>query len=618
MPARLIHVAAFAVALCVAAACPGGAERVSTSSDAMNDQSPSFADGPTQATALELSITTPARGATLKGDPALTVKGSVIGPATAVTLNGAPVSVASDGSFNHAVQAVYGMNVLILEATDDKGEAQKLVQSFYYSTRWLQTDPQKPSTAMLDSAVRGWLGASVFESGGARIDIATVIERVLQSIDIASLIPSSQRINNVVGCDHADITISNVSFSPGQVALTTSASGLGVKVRFANLKANVKAKLSGKWFNPACLVKVSGKVKASAVEVTTTLDTKVSGGKLTATAKGTAAKVKDFDIDISGIWGFLTNWLVNRFEDDLARDLESMVKSEIDKQVGPALASGIDGLAFNEVLEIQPLVGNQATSVTLASTLGELKFEAAGARYALDGTAVAQPVVTHPSLGSLGYACGGAFGFTDKSKYPMQLAIGDDLLNQLLYSLHRGGLLKIKLDKEEAGKLLATIGNLPVTDLQGELDALLPPVINTCQSGGPLLQIGDLRAKLAFKLIGQPAEIIVHLAVEAPLTLRADGARIKLSISKPSLLEIESKDITAGGSKVFKAVQLLLEATLVPQLIKLLEDRSISVPIPELDLQQMDASLPAGTKVRLKVSKIVHRDGYTVAQGSVE
>jgi hypothetical protein len=143
-------------------------------------------------------------------------------------------------------------------------------------------------------------------------------------------------------------------------------------------------------------------------------------------------------------------------------------------------------------------------------------------------------------------------------------------------------------------------------------------VINTCKKGGPVLQIGDLRAKLDFELLGQPIELVVHVALEAPIALETDGPRIKLAISKPSLLEIESKDVTAGGSKVFKAVQLLLEAQLVPQLTKLLEDQSISVPIPELDLQQMDASLPAGTKVRLKVNKIVHRDGYTLAQGTVE
>lgn len=616
---------ALLVASCLTA-CPGSAPPFNESnSDAYLPASDAGASGDAPAqpvtTTLQLEISSPARGATLDGATTVAVEGKVIGKATGLTLNGAALTVAADGSFSTTVQAVYGMNVLVLVGKDEQNVEQQLVQSFYYSTRWRSTNPGAPKAALLDNAVRGWLGAAVFDSGGARLDIAEVIERKLKALDVASLVPSSQRINSVVGCDYADITISNVSVGPATVTLTTSAAGLGVKVRFPNLSAAVKGKLSGAWYNPACLISVSGTVKASAVEVTTTIQTSVAQGTLSASAKQTAAKVQGFDIQISGIWGFLTNWLVNRFEDDLARDLETMVTGEINKQVGPALAGGIGGLAFDELLEVPALVGNQSASVTLVSQLSALTFEQGGARYALDGTAVAQPVVTHASLGSLGYACGtggAAFGFTDKSTYPMQLAISDDLINQLLYSFHRAGLLQISLSKQEASQLLGGIAGTAITDLQANLDALLPPVINTCKPGGPVLQIGDLRATLDFKLLGQPVQMAVHVALEAPLAVEAEGERLKLAISKPTLLEIESKDLTAGGSKVFKAVRLLLDVQLVPKLTDLLNDKSISVPIPKLDLQQMDPSLGAGSTVQLKVSTIVQRDGYTVAQGAIQ
>jgi hypothetical protein len=627
-PAALWPPASLLLALLVASsltACPGSMDGSLGGSDSdgslVGGDAGASGDAVVKpvATSLQLEISSPARGATLDGAPTVTVQGKVIGKASGLTLNGAALTVAADGSFSSTVQAVYGMNVLILAGKDEQGTAQKLVQSFYYSTRWLKSNPGAPKAALLDNAVQGWLGAAVFDSGGARIDIAEVIERKLKSINVAALVPSSQRINNVIGCDYVDITISNVSVGPATVSLTTSAAGLKVKVRYANLRADVKGKLSGKWYNPACLISVKGTVKASAVEVTTTIQTSVSKGKLSATAKQTAAKVHGFDIKISGIWGFLTNWLVNRFEGDLARDLETMVTGEINKQVGPALAGGIGGLAFDEVLEVPSLVGNPATSVTLVSQLSALTFEQGGARYALEGTAVAQPLVTHPSLGSMGYACGASgFSFSDRSTYPMQLAISDDLINQLLYSFHRGGLLNLSLSKQEASELLGSIAGAGITDLQASLDALLPPVINTCKQGGPVLQIGDLRATLDFKLLGQPVQMEVHVALEAPLAVEAKGDRLKLSVSKPTLLEIESKDLTAGGSKVFKAVRLLLDVQLVPKLTDLLNDKSISVPIPKLDLQQMDPTLGAGATVQLKVSTIVQRAGYTVAQGSIQ
>jgi hypothetical protein len=585
---------------------------------------------PPGGTKLQLAIDKPARGATLNGPTAVNIEGQVTGKVKDLTINGTPITAAADGSFTATVEASYGMNLLIVEGVDGDGVKQRLVQSFYYSGRWLEPDPANPAGKLINDAVVGWLGQPIFDhSDPKRIDIANVVQRLLAGIDVASMVPSSQRIDNVAGCDHADIKISNFAVNPAVVSLSTTADGIQVKVTFTALSANVKADLDGKWYNPACHIGVKGKVKASVIEVKTKLDAWVEGGQLKAKAKQTTAQVHGFNIDISGIWGFLTNWLVNKFEDDIEKDLEKQIASELDKQMGPVLAKGLADLSFNEKIEAPPIIpgANEAkVAVQLVSRLRTLDTVTGGIRYTLGGTAVnKKPVGMPKSKGAIGYAgCAGAgkaLAFREAGKHPLQLGVSDDLINQMLYSFHQGGLLRAQLTQEALEKEL---GGKGITDLEGSVEALLPPILNSCEQGKPVLQIGDLRVKLKFNMIGMAVEMEVHAALEVPVKLKlaqAGGGKQRLHLSfdaDKAKLEVESKDLSDGTGTVYDTVEALLHVQLAPELLKTIAKQEISLPIPEIDLASMQSSIPKGTKIRLKLARIEQRDGYTVVVGGIQ
>ena len=218
-------------------------------------------------------------------------------------------------------------------------------------------------------------------------------------------------------------------------------------MRIDNFQAKVKADLDGDWYNPACSVGVSGKVKASSIVATAKVVLSVQAGVLKAEATETTAQIHNFDIDISGIWGFLTNWLVNTFEGDLKDKLEKALKAELDEQLGPLFTKGFGSLAIDEQLSLGPFVGEGAPVVLdLLTRPGALTLREGGVHYAMDGTAVSAPRIQQASLGSIAHGgCSAAeappFAFHETAQSPLQVAVSDDLLNQALYSLHQGGLL---------------------------------------------------------------------------------------------------------------------------------------------------------------------------------
>jgi hypothetical protein len=85
----------------------------------------------------EITVLFPARGETFAGDGKVTVKGSVkdlYSDVKKLKLNGADVTLDKDGAFEHPVQSLHGINVIVLTATDDRGNESKTTRGWYYST----------------------------------------------------------------------------------------------------------------------------------------------------------------------------------------------------------------------------------------------------------------------------------------------------------------------------------------------------------------------------------------------------------------------------------------------------------------------------------------------------
>ena len=153
----------------------------------------------------------------------------------------------------------------------------------------------------------------------------------------------------------------------------------------------------------------------------------------------------------------------------------------------------------------------------------------------------------------------------------------------------------------------------------------MPPLFNTCTPDGrALLQMGDLRLTVRFKLARQRLQLQVHLGLEVPVTTEvqqpSEGGpqRLGLSTAPGIRIEAETQNLARGDQSVFKLVRSLLELELVPQIVSYVEGLSLSLPVPHFDLSTVSEALPTGTTITAEIAKISHRDGYTVVAGDIK
>ncbi|MBM4373003.1 MAG: hypothetical protein FJ098_15220, partial [Deltaproteobacteria bacterium] len=146
----------------------------------------------------ELVIDFPPRGATLDGDAGILVQGHVtdaISELKTVKLNGEEVSVEEGGFFSAPMDSLHGINILTVEAWDQHNNRSKVVQSYYFSTEWVDFEPQEMEAVRIEQGLLLFLGQDFLDDGDhdpAQVDdLATIVEILLGSVDIAGLLGGS-------------------------------------------------------------------------------------------------------------------------------------------------------------------------------------------------------------------------------------------------------------------------------------------------------------------------------------------------------------------------------------------------------------------------------------------
>jgi len=142
----------------------------------------------------EIVLFKPERGATLTGDPMVDVEGEVIdslSPTVEIEINGKAVPVDPDGKFYHVVEGFHGMNILTVKGYDGFGNDSKIVQSFYYSTDYVDYSTEDISDVLLEQSLLIYLGQNFLDDGDhdkTHIDdLATLVEILLDSISLDML-----------------------------------------------------------------------------------------------------------------------------------------------------------------------------------------------------------------------------------------------------------------------------------------------------------------------------------------------------------------------------------------------------------------------------------------------
>lgn len=571
-----------------------------------------------------IDVTYPARAATIVGAAGaqqVTVTGSVssgLGEITSLTLNGESVAIGGDGSFSHDVAVDVGGNVLVFETADDAGNTRRRVQSLLWSTGYRK--PMTPPDAPVPEGLGFWLAQESLDDGDHSLpvdDLATALELALGTFDTDQFASDETPVTSSLGYD---VYLSSLQLGAANVALSGADGGIALVASLQDITGDLTFDCT----NAGCVLAGgdgTGGLSIGAVQVSGTLILSVdTDHQLAATLVNVDAVVNPDDVEIwsNNVWTNILLSVVELFiHDSLVASLEGALEEQVQAQLGPALANGLAALTLATTFDF-PNLGNARKSipVDLAADFAATEFHdgvAPPAESPAQGGAVILRAGGYETLSVTRYdnlgvpdraSCGaGTQALTLNRTAPLEIALADDTLNQLLYAGWRGGLLEFPLGGINGGGL--------IEDLQVDVSGMLAPTVSDCGPTETLLAtIGDIAIDARFTIAGNPVEFDAFATLVVRVEIEAAENGIMLDLAEVVRVETEltADDANIGSEPSF--VQLL-EAQLVDGLLGQLGTTGFgAIGLPQIDLSAM-LGLPAGTAVLT-----IHTEGVTRVDGT--
>ena len=582
----------------------------------------------------QIDVEFPPRGATVLGQPGtstVTVTGTVhsgVADIESLTLGGAPVTVAADGSFSHDVQATVGGNLLVLETLDGLGNTRRRVQSFLWATAY--EAPTTPPDGVSEHGLAFWLGQETIDDGDRTPpldDIASLLQLVLDGFDPSTVFDPTTPIASQAGYD---IYLTDLTIGGSNLTLSSSDGG----IRLGGSLDDIAGDLLFDCTTAACIL--AGGDGTGGLSVTTIgIDAELA---LTVDADhGLQAEVQNVDVilnpDHVNIWSdnWWTDFLLTVVEvfihDSLVADLEAQLETTVENDLGPALAGGISGLTLGTSFEF-PNLGNARMPIVVDLYTDFLSTDFH------DGAAPPSP---SPPAGGAVFLRGGGFAMAVETPYdnlgvpqrlgcgkgpadvalarvaPLEIGLSDDLLNSLLYAGWRGGLLEFPLGGEQLGG--GSKGGI-IQDLQVNVSGMLAPTASDCAGDGTLLAtIGDIRIDGSLTLLDQPVTFTANTTLVVRLDIKASESGIAIDLAQVERVETE---LTANDEAIDVEPTLImsLESQLVDGLLGQLGDLG-SISLPQIDLSNLIGQPPGSAVLEIHVAGAERTPGTTIVSASL-
>jgi hypothetical protein len=568
---------------------------------------------------LRINVTAPKRGATYHDTGAIEITGSVDSPAGPVqnfTINGAQVTVKSDGSFDHALFAVPGINMVTFQAKDILDRTDKGVRAFLYAEELYQTGDDK-AVVFMPSAARSFFRSDVWDDNDISDadDFATVIHKVAETIDVGKYIPTG------------------IVYETALCTWTIDISSIGYQIDYVDLKTTTGAlELSGgisaghAWFDavaPFC-PDGHGWLYAGNISFNAKLDVGVNNGNLVIDVISFDVEISQVSVDVQEGAASYFDWVLNWFTNSYANKVEEQLETYLPDEVLPILVSLLNGFVEKEqVIDIPAIPGTTSSLPLVLRTKPQVAdFTPAGSVFEVSVGIGSKKLIAHPAPGSFkrGDCKGTETGtfYLPKSQ-KLEVAVSEDFLNQTLFALWWGGHLSISLTSDILDPLLE---GFDVTGLVVKLDPYLPPIYTSCtESGEGEFQLGDMNVWASFSIGDQNGE------VEMFTTAKVEAEVVVVPSPAGNQLGLAVGDVTATGidiisSKgVMEGADALLEQLLSELVVDvLIKNYLVSVlaayPIPEFDLGTLGDFFPPQTVVGFEPVAAAHNLGFVVLSGS--
>ena len=579
----------------------------------------------------QIVVTWPPRAATLDGPAALTITGTVTSQAGFITslivdFNGTPTPLLPspvDGSFSLPVTSNQAINIIVIDAQDQMGRPDHVVQSYYYSTTWYPVDVNNPQQSQVKDGMMIFLGPEVWDDNDTSDadDIATIMSIFVKNLDLNGMISNPVSQGSSGGCDYK-VDMGTITFNQSDmpVDLTPVNGGLKIKVTIKNLKAPFSADVDGEWYEPWCeLADTNGSVTIAWITIEATLLVSVdAAGNPVVTSSNSSVTMAEPKVNVS-------NFLVDILKDLFLGDIKGMLQEAFEDQLGSTLeetvGDALKSLALDQTFEIPSLFdGGQPVELSMQTRFSSVEFTTAGGSLGFWATVVVPKGTTHNPLGSIGRAAcltGQAEPFAFPKKRQLELGLHDDFFNQITYGMYWGGVLSMPLSAEDLDQDLTPYG---IEDMSLDVDFMLPPVLSSCNPDGTLLmEIGDISIDTTLKLFGAPVAMQIYATLVAEAEIVAAEGEIGIAISEPTFLDLEIASLEGGLAGAEETMADLMKETFMPQLLETFTGGALgSFPVPEIDISSFDPSIPPGSVIAIDMQEVLRIFGYTVLSGNVK
>ena len=558
------------------------------------DQVEAWCDG----TAPLLSITWPERGATLTGDAAVVVTGTIheeVSGLAYFTINGQDVVPAEDGSFEFIIDSAHGLNVIDAAAADVFENEVTTARSYLFSNEYIPMDYDTPLASLVDEAVLVRLDDSLFLSDDPADEntLSAILQVLLAELDLGALIPNpvaeDQDLSVLCLWDTFDIFIDGVTYDEPEITLYPWIGGIKFILDLPNFHANFSVETDGF----GCLDYV-GTIDASSIHFEALIVMAVNqDGLLDVYLDDPVTEFTDLNVDLTGLSGFLLNWLVDWIVGPLTAIIETLVMNEVQDQVVGIVDSLNETLLEPIELPIDGFFeGMDQVILGILLRFNKSAFNQEGGELGMNLAIFSEKKIDRDPLGALARAnCNlpepEVFDFHEDAQ--VEFGAHLDVVNEALFALWWNGLLHLTLTAEALAELGTDVSEYGIEGLLLETQALLPPVITSCNPEGQLdAQVGDLYVEAEFMMMGIPADIHMYLY----LVLGADfgvvdgeeGKEISIEVYDPETVLVDIAYVNDEWlGKEFLLTGLITD-TLIPMLMESLQEKPLSFAIPPISL----------------------------------
>jgi hypothetical protein len=561
-----------------------------------------------------LVLTTPQPGDEVGGNGSSTF--SVAGTVTSarpthVFINGAPATVAQDGSFAADVAATFGINHLIVSANDgENAEVRRELDVAFGASYAPAVDATGAPSLSLPDAIVLDLGQGFFDDGTAvplnaphpveLPDVADIVTRIVAGLDVLSKLPSP-----LINSTGVMLTATSVKLDDVTDEVTLAGDGLDLFVRVGALSLGTSGTLNVS----NTLISLNGGVNASLSAYAHASITKASPTAPVVVTVGTfevaleTATGAFTDPQANAVFALASGYLRTTVEQLLQSALAGTLQGTVPQALESVFQS-LDSALANRSLPIDapPL---PKVVLNLDGHLNQLTlhpFDSMRAQLSL-AVKTDQPVAVHPAsrgVALVDTSTADALFTSPRS----QLSVRFVVLNGVLHNLWNSGLLEVPVST-----------SIPLT-----VSAKLPPIVRLPRGD----EMDDLVVSVGeLEMVPQGNDANGRFGVLLESGLNVDLVSGTLSIKladTPSVTVWTIKPPTGPSLFTPSVLSDVLTNTLWPNLKAGIENAlAIKLPLPALDAIASLAPSLAGLQLTSGLNRrVAYRDGFLVLDAKIE